>query len=290
LCWLAALSTAALAASPAALPRLIASQYAQVNAEPSARKVATRVAALIDESVPRIAPLVGTRDLRPIPTFVYLDRAEFEAAAPMAAHTPVVGVASYPPGVIHIDGSGRLASIEKVVPHEVAHVMVGRAMGPALPALPTWVNEGVAEYAAGERASQVDPVTLQAVGRGESLPLSELDRSFERGGAGRSLAYAEAASVVNFLVAARGPRVIADLLSVTRRQGDFESAVKQVTGWSNQELESAWRRSVARRWRWPLLLGSPAVPFGLMLLIFIVGYLRYRRERRRRQEMEERDW
>jgi hypothetical protein len=32
------------------------------------------------------------------------------------------------------------------------------------------------------------------------------------------------------------------------------------------------------------------LPFGLMLLVFIAAYLRYRRERRRRQEMTEDDW
>lgn len=201
-----------------------------------------------------------------------------------------MGLATFPAGAIHVDGTGRLASIERVVPHEVAHVMVARALGPQLGALPRWLNEGIAEYAAGEQASQVDPETLRAVGRGEFLPLSHLDDALQGGGRPQSLSYAEAASVVHFLVAEKGERVIAELLAAVREQGDAPRAVNQITGWSEAELQAAWRRSVARRWRWPLLLQSPVLPFGLMVLIFIAGYLRYRRQRKRRQEQPESDW
>ena len=56
------------------------------------------------------------------------------------------------------------------------------------------------------------------------------------------------------------------------------------------ELEKAWSRSVSRRFRWPLLLGSPALPFTLMLLLFLLALVRFLMERRRRQEMAEQDW
>jgi len=271
-------------------PLLKETRYAQVSGEAPARDLAPRVAELIDGAVPRIAPLVGAGRLAPVPAVVYLDRRDFAAATGIPARAGVVGLATFPAGAVHIDGTGSLVAIEKVVPHEVAHVLVGRALGAALEALPAWVNEGIAEYAAGEQASQVDPVTLEAIGRGAWLPLSQLDARLRDQAGPDPLAYAEAASVVHFLVSQRGEPVIAALLSRLRQRGDFESALEQATRWNSQQLESAWRLSVARRWRWPLLLRSPAVPFALMLLIFILGYIRYRRERRRRQEMPERDW
>ncbi|GAG43929.1 unnamed protein product, partial [marine sediment metagenome] len=204
-------------------------------------EVAASVAGLIDEAVPRIAALLRTDDLRPVPAFVYHDRSQFLAATGMPPRSTVVGLATLPAGVIHIDGTGRLAAIEKVVPHEVGHVMIGRAVGRALPALPVWFNEGVAEYVAGERAAQVDPVTLRAVGRGSALPISELDAEFRSLGDTNPLAYAEAASLVNFLVSERGEGVIADLLAALRQHRDFATALEQTTGWTVLELESAWR-------------------------------------------------
>src|SRR5574340_1274087 len=52
-------------------------RYSEVSGEAKARPTAQRVAALIDEAVPRIAPLVGATDLRPVRAVIYLDRGRF---------------------------------------------------------------------------------------------------------------------------------------------------------------------------------------------------------------------
>lgn len=287
------LGAPALAGEPLAEDRpriLVRSAYAIVGGMANAEDVAYEVAAIVDECTPRIALVVGAADLRPVPAAIYIDRKAFIDATSMPPRSRVVGLATFPAGVIHIDGTGLLASIEKVVPHEVGHVMVARALGPALPALPTWFNEGVAEYVAGETAAQVDPVWVRAVGRGSSLDLAELDAAISERGDEAGLAYAESASIVNFLVAERGETVIADLIRSLARTRDFETSLQEVTGWRTSELESTWRRAVVRRWRWPLLFQSPVVLYGVMVLLFLIGLVRYLRERRRRQEMPEREW
>ena len=261
-----------------------------VAADPAARDKAPRVAALVDVAVPRIAGIVGTADLRPIPLIIYTDRTAMLQAAGMPPRSTVVGVAALPSGVIYLDGTERLAGIEKVVPHEVAHVLIARAVGPALPAVPLWLNEGIAEYAAGATASRVDPIWLRAIGQGQSLGIGELDRAISDRGDEAGLAYAQAASIVNFLVAQRGEGVIADLLRAIARSEDFEAALQQVTGWQQSEMESAWRRAASRSWRWPLLFESQLIWFGLMVLLFLAGLVRYLRERRRRQETPGDDW
>jgi len=272
-------------------PRLLLhSAYALIAGRPDADQLAYEVAAIIDECAPRIASVVGATDLRPIPTAIYRDRSAFISATGMPPRSRVVGIATFPAGVIHIDGTDLLASIEKVVPHEIGHVMVARALGPALPALPTWLNEGMAEYVAGETAAQVDPVWVQAVGRGLSLDIAELDDAINDRGDEAGLAYAESASIVNFLVAERGESVIADLLRSLAQTRDFETSLQAVTGWTINELESTWRQAVVRRWRWPLLFQSPVVVYGAMVALFLIGLIRYLRERRRRQEMLEQEW
>lgn len=265
-------------------------RYAEVTGDVEARQTALRVASLVDQAVSRIAPLVGARDLRPVRAIIYLDRGRFLAATQMPPRAPVVGLATFPSEIIYIDGTGLLTSIERIVPHEVAHVMVARSLGPAASSLPTWANEGIAEYAAGENSSQVDPVTLRAIGQGRFIPLIDLDAAFRDKGDTSSLAYAEAASIVNTLVTSRGPQVIAQLLTATRERGSFASALSQVTGMDEAQLDSSWRRSVSRRWRWPLLFDSQALLLVAMLILFLLAYIRYRRERRRRQEMPDSDW
>ncbi|MDH4180315.1 MAG: hypothetical protein OEV33_07365, partial [Armatimonadota bacterium] len=134
---LSVLGAPALAGEPLSEERpriLVRSAYAVVGGMANAEDVAYEVAAIIDECTPRIAPVVGAADLRPVPTAIYLDRKDFIEATGMPPRSRVVGLATFPAGVIHIDGTELLASIEKVVPHEVGHVMVARALGPALPA------------------------------------------------------------------------------------------------------------------------------------------------------------
>ncbi|MCJ7821934.1 MAG: peptidase MA family metallohydrolase, partial [Armatimonadetes bacterium] len=246
------LSCPARAAAPEDATRVLSrTAYAQVLGHPDAQGVAGRVAAAVDEAVPRIAPLVGAQDLRPVQAYVYDDRERFRRATGLPRQSTITGIATFPDEVIHIDGTGLLASIEKIVPHEVGHVMIGRALGPAVFALPHWANEGIAEYVAGERAAQVDPVALQAIGRGSAFDLRNLDEAIraggERAGGERAgLAYAQSASLVNFLVAERREPVIADLLAALRERGDFESALQQSAGFSLPELESAWRGSLSR--------------------------------------------
>ncbi len=270
-------------------PRLLhQTTYAIVMGNAQAQELAARVGMEIDAAAPRIAGIVGTGDLRPVRAYVYRDRDAFRQAVGVPRESTLVGLALLPSGVIHIDGTGLLASIQKVVPHEVGHVMISRAVGPALPQLPLWLNEGIAEYVAGQRAAQVDPVALRAVGRGSALRLADLDPAFRRRDA--ALAYARSASLVNFLVAERGERVIADLLAALRASRDFDSALQQATGFTSPELESAWRSSVARRWRWPLFVRSGSWILTIMLVLFFVGLVRHLRERRRRQEMPEQDW
>lgn len=269
---------------------LAETDYARVVGRADAADLADRVAALIDDAVPRIARIVGTDDLRPVLAFVYPDRALFREAVDLPPQSTIVGLATFPSGVIHIDGTGLLSSIRKVVPHEVGHVMIARAVGPALSELPIWINEGIAEYVAGERAAQVDPVALRAIGRGAALKLADLDPTFRARSQQSGLAYAQSASLVHFLVEERGEAVIAALLMAFRQVQDFDAALSQAAGLRLGELESEWRASVSRRWRWHLLFQSPVLPFTLMLLLFLIGFARYLVQRRRRQELPEQDW
>lgn len=269
---------------------VVRTEHAWVAAEGEAEELARRVARLVDEAAPAIAPVVGAQDVGPVRAHVYAEREQFLRATGLPRESRIAGLATFPEEAIHVDGTGVLVSIEKVVPHEVGHVMIARAAGPGLAALPRWLNEGIAEYVAGERAAQVDPVALRAIGEGRALEVSELDGAIEGGGEGSALAYAESASLVHFLVAERGEGVIAELLAALRRSGDFEAALEEVTGWHIEELESNWRAGVARRWRWHMLFQSPVLIFGLMLLLFAAGVVRYVRERRRRKDMAEGDW
>jgi len=281
------------AAAPAAAPPppepLVRSQYAVVFGAPDVRMMAQRVAELMDEAVPRIAPIVGTDDLSPVPAVIYLDRQEFVRATNLPHDSRVAGLAVFPAGVIYLDGTELFTSIERVVPHEVAHVLTARALGDAFSSLPRWVGEGVAEYAAGQRASFVDPTALQAIGRGKSVALRDLDAAILAQDSNSGLAYAQSTSLIYFLVSRQGEEVIGELLASLRRTRNFEMSLDEVTGLDSDELQREWRVSVSRRWGWRLLF-RPALIYVVMLVLFAIGVIRYLLQKRRRQELAEEDW
>jgi hypothetical protein len=281
------------ASAPAGAPSppepLARSRHALVFGAPEVRLMAQRVAELMDEAVSRIAPVVATSDVSPVPAAIYSDRQEFVRATNLPRDSRVAGLAVFPAGVIYLDGTELFTSIERVVPHEVAHVLMARALGDALPALPDWAGEGVAEYAAGQRASFVDPTALQAIGRGQSLALAELDGAIEARDSTSGLAYAQSTSLVHFLVSEYGEEVIEDLLRSLRHTRDFEMSLLEVTGLDLDELERQWRRSVSRRWGWRLLF-RPELIYLVMAVLLVIGVIRHLLERRRRQELPEEDW
>ncbi|MBN1459716.1 MAG: hypothetical protein JXA57_09260, partial [Armatimonadetes bacterium] len=233
--------------------------------------------------------IVGTGDLSRVPAAIYLDRQEFVRATNLPHDSRVAGLAVFPAGVIYLDGTELFTSIERVVPHEVAHVLMARALSEAFPSLPAWVGEGVAEYAAGQRASFVDPAALQAIGRGRSLAVRDLDAAIRAQDSNSGLAYAQSTSLVHFLVSRQGDEVISELLGSLRRTRNFERSLQEVTGLDLNELEREWRRSVSRRWGWRLLF-RPTLFYVIMLVLFAIGVIRYLLEKRRRQELEEEDW
>ncbi len=249
------------------------------------RASAEEVASLIDRAVPRAAQLTGATDLTPIRALVHPDRPRFSAATGAARGGRVVGLAVFPSQVIHLDGSGVFASVRRVVPHEVGHVLVYRAVGPGVARLPRWVNEGIAEYVARSAPAYVDPAAMLALRGGGTLPLAELDAAFGREDT-VDTAYAESASLIEFLVARSGQDSIASLLQALRVGEDFPPALAHVTGLTPEAFQAAWGKWVRPRTR-PLPDLTMLLWLAMVVLLFL-AFLRMLRERRRpEREMEE---
>lgn len=278
------------AASDGAPEVLAATRYAQVGGAERARGTAPHIAGVVDVIVPRAARLVGTADMRPVPVRVCVDLREFIRITATASFVVAPGAMARE-GVIylHLEGVGSSDELDREVTHEVAHVMLARAADDAEGEVPLWFNEGVAQYAEGASPLRADRLSAEAERAGKLRPISELGtfafrqtdviRQF-----GPEYAYAEAASLVHYLVAQHGEHVIADLLAATREQGQFAAALARVTGLTLPELESAWRNSLRQQWTWAAFVDINLLVWVVMVLLLGAAVLRYRRERRRRQE------
>ncbi len=179
-------------------------------------------------------------------------------------------------------------SLESVVVHEVAHVLVGRATGGR--PVPRWFNEGLA-MAAARDVELADRTELTwGLLSGGPDDLATVEAAFAGGESQVQAAYAFAGLLVRAIAERAGPAAPGELLRRVREGESFEAAFQTVVG----EPLADFARSFFRRqrlWhRWfPLLTSST---FLWTLILLLAFWARRRRRRRdaelaRRWELEE---
>ena len=139
-------------------------------------------------------------------------------------------------------------SLDAVLQHEVAHILIGRAAQGRY--VPRWFNEGLAMAA--ERTWALEDTTRLAweVVWGGRVPVAELDPLFEGDRRATARAYALSSAFVRDLLQTYGPASAGRILSHVARGRTFEAAFYEATGdplgvaqdafWLDQRLWERW--------------------------------------------------
>jgi hypothetical protein len=166
-------------------------------------------------------------------------------------------------------------SMEAVLQHEVAHILITRAAGGAT--VPRWFHEGLA--LAAERAGGfADQTRLALAVLASHDSMRTIDAEFDRS-SDAARAYAVSGAFVRDLLSRYGSRMPAQLLERLSHGDDFDQAFVTATGVTLNEAERIfWRDS----WWYqviPFLTSSLAIWIGIMFLAVLA--LRRRAARRR---------
>lgn len=244
-----------------------------------------RVAEHAAERIPALSERLGVPFGPDVDIVVAPDDATFARLQP--GHTPdwADGTAWPDRGQIflHAPSSrrGDAAPLEQVLDHELVHVLVGRAFGGR--PVPRWLQEGLAQYYAGELGPRTAEVLTRAAGTGALLPLRRIAAGFPADALGAQLAYAQTADFVAFLAqrAGGGPEgdaALRKLLAAGQRGALLSDAVVAATGQSLELTESQWRS----RWESPWVRIDGLAQSGLPALAatVLLGVGVYRRRRR----------
>ncbi len=193
----------------------------------------------------------------------------------------VAGVAHPPTGQILIaehGPDGAPTNLEELLKHEMAHVVLHRAVGGA--DLPRWFHEGVAEsFTGGISLSRAQ--TLASAVFGPGVP--ELDRLednfYGQDGPAASVAYAAARDLVSFLRNYDEGKGLALRQVLTEIEGghNFEIAFIRAYGKGLEELVGQWRSELPGRFIWYPLLASGGLPLALVAPFILVAWFRRRR-------------
>lgn len=273
---------------PSALPAARPPELT-VHAPPSLAQEAARVRAIDSERLLGSMRLVGLEDPGP-PIQVFLG----PEGSDLAAGVPpwVSGYAFGDQGVIVLlparTPTYPESSMEELLRHEVAHVLVARAAGGN--PLPRWFHEGMAMIAGVSWGfDDRSQLTMALVARG-AVPLAQVERQFGAGPSAVQRAYAISGAFARNLLARHGDDAAARILDGVAEGLTFDDAFRRATGETLADAErSFWRRQTFW-YRWvPILSSSATLWIGITLLAMWAMGKRRARDAALRKKWEEED-
>lgn len=179
-------------------------------------------------------------------------------------------------------------SLEDVLRHEVAHVLIWRSSGGQ--SIPRWFNEGLAMEVERARRFQDQTQLLYQLVSGGRTDLEHLDRLFSGRQSDQTRAYALAGAFVHDLIQRNRPGTCREILMRVHRGVPFDIAFTDVTGDTPSHAESEfWRRQ--RIWTaWvPVVTSSTTLWLAVTLLATLAIYMRRRRNREIEEQWEKED-
>ncbi len=175
-------------------------------------------------------------------------------------------------------------SLDDVLRHEVAHVLIGRAAGDEQ--VPRWFNEGLAMAAERTRNLEDQTRLLYQLVLGPASSLAELGRLFSGDQASQDRAYALSGALVRDLIDQHGEAAPGMILGRMRGGAPFVRAFTDITGQTPGEAESQfWQRQ--RIWTtWVPIITSSAAVWAVVTIIALLAI----RRRRQKDAAMRRKW
>ncbi|MSQ01524.1 MAG: hypothetical protein EXR71_06480 [Myxococcales bacterium] len=146
---------------------------------------------------------------------------------------------------------GTATSLSTVLDHELVHVLLGQAFGRR--PVPRWLQEGMAQFYAGE-ATWERRIALASNEYGlEPLPLATITTGFPRDAAWAHLAYAQSADFIAWVAGRAGEDGLRTLVRELVAGRSTDDALRAAVGLSVDEADAIWRARlpISQDWyRW----------------------------------------
>jgi hypothetical protein len=157
------------------------------------------------------------------------------------------------------------SSLEDLLRHEVAHVLIGRAAGGQ--PVPRWFQEGLAMIAGQSWGLEDRSRLTLALFADRRVPLSELDSHFAGGQGTVQRAYTVAGACVRDLIQRHGQRSTGAILAGLADGLPFAEAYRRATGEALADAEDSFWDRQTFWYRWvPFLTSSVILWIGITLL------------------------
>jgi hypothetical protein len=224
----------------------------------------------------------------PIHVYIYSNPTDLQATLMLGGTEWVAGHTSPQVGVVLVavaPGESQKIVMEARIPHELAHVMLYRALGAHYKSQPTWLIEGIASM------MEVYPnpdyeVALSVASRNNSLiPFEQLCDSFPSDSGNAFLAYAQSRSFVIYIRESYGTSGLNRLISSYADGRGWEVGATNALGTPLSQLDTRWREDVLGQNTAGVAMRNLAPFILIMALVLIVplwGTIDILRQRRKR--------
>ena len=211
--------------------------------------VKTRAENVLDavaKTIRQMGPLLGADTSVPLRVTIYNNNREMLSSMPPRSATTgreliTEGRAFGDYNVVLVLGSGRLAL--GTAGHEVVHILVNRAGAGRLGFVPSWLNEGLAEFGNPEPSYSYDIALEFAIETDQLLPVIHM-QAMPGDPEKAIIFYGQARSIVTYMVFRYGPDKMRELMAEIRGGARVASAVEDVYGVTLEELDSEWREAI----------------------------------------------
>ena len=166
--------------------------------------------------------------------------------------------------------SNQSVNMERLIPHELMHLMFHRQLGSGAEKLPSWLNEGVATLAEINPTVDYGIVLQGASARNELIALADLCGSFPADSTQAFLAYAEVRSFTTYLRDTYGAPALLNLARTYTEGVDCENGAQRALGVSLSQLDINWRESVLGQDVWGVAFRNLLPYFVLLALLIFV--------------------
>ena len=224
----------------------------------------------IQETLGIMGPLLGAGVDEPISVTMYNNWTEMRPALPPSSATlrrelVTEGQAHSEDGVLLVLGGAQRA--RGVAAHEVTHILVFRAGEGVLGSVPSWLNEGLAEYGNIDPGESYTYALRYAIATDSLLPITAMT-SQPGDPQDVIIFYGQARSIVRFMVDEYGEEKMRELMATLKGGMNIRNAVQEVYGVNLIELENLWRDELGVSHRQapsdasalPTAAPAPAVP------------------------------
>ena len=131
--------------------------------------------------------------------------------------------------------------LNSVIPHEISHLYFAQLTYNPTVTVPTWLNEGIAQYNEFTSSEMALKEVRDAARDGEIIPLSSLETGFGSFNEERIyLAYSEGLSAVTFFAESYGSESLSILLESYKEGQQTDEAFISATGNSFADFEKEW--------------------------------------------------